>query len=225
MAQRKRGSSAAPAGGGSVRGSRKVVVAPVKKSFPWGFTAGVTTLVVALGGILTYAVVNTGAAAPDPLRDADAAIAGVQVVSEELAQTHEPGPLTYPQSPSAGGPHNGQWMDCSGRAYDAEVPEENATHSLEHGAVWITYRPDLPADQVEVLKQKAESGDYRLLSPFAGDRGPVVLSAWGRQLQVDAASDPRVDEFLTAYSNGPQTPEKGATCSSPLTTTGTDPAA
>jgi hypothetical protein len=41
---------------------------------------------------------------------------------------------------------------------------------------------------------------------------PVVLTAWGTQLEVDDASDPRVEPFLAKYRQGEQTPEPGAPC-------------
>lgn len=30
------------------------------------------------------------------------------------------------------------WADCDCAVYDQQVRSENAVHSLEHGAVWIT---------------------------------------------------------------------------------------
>ena len=42
---------------------------------------------------------------------------------------------------------------------------------------------------------------------------PIVLTAWAVQLEVDDAADPRVEEFLVEYIQGPQTPEPGAACS------------
>jgi hypothetical protein len=47
-----------------------------------------------------------------------------------------------------------------------------------------------------------------------------MLSAWGHQLSVDSAADPRVEEFITAYVQGPQTPEPGAPCTGGLTAPG-----
>ncbi|WP_372595162.1 DUF3105 domain-containing protein, partial [Actinotalea sp.] len=86
-------------------------------------------------------------------------------------------------------------------------------HSLEHGAVWITYRPDLAQAQVDVLTELARGEGYVLLSPFPDLAAPVVLTAWGVQLQVDDADDPRVEPFLVTYVQGEQTPEPGAPCS------------
>jgi hypothetical protein len=86
-------------------------------------------------------------------------------------------------------------------------------HSLEHGAVWVTYQPDLPADDVETLQEEVSNYNYALLSPFEGLKSPVVLTAWGIQLEVDSADDDRIATFLDRYVQGPQTPEIGATCS------------
>lgn len=122
---------------------------------------------------------------------------------------------TYPDTglPPAGGIHANNWLNCG--IYDAPVNSANAVHSLEHGAVWVTYQPDLPADQVEELKQYARGQTHVLMSPFPNQISPVVLSAWGLQLQLDSANDRRIRTFLERYVQGPQTPEPGASCSGP----------
>jgi hypothetical protein len=51
----------------------------------------------------------------------------------------------------------------------------------------------------------------------------VSLQAWGRQIFVSSASDPEVDKFLSAYTQGPQAPENGVCQGN--TTTGPLPAA
>lgn len=192
----------------------------VRKSFPWGTVLGAGVLGVFLVAILGYAVVNAGTAAPNPLRDADEAVQGVTVADEAPSQGHKPGPLEYDMTPSWGGEHNGAWMNCTGTVYEAEVPEENATHSMEHGAVWVTYKPDLPDDDVAKLRELVEGTDYRMLSTFPGQEAPISIQAWGRQLTADSADDPGLATFAEQYTNGPQTPEKGATCSSNLQTSG-----
>lgn len=51
-----------------------------------------------------------------------------------------------------------------------------------------------------------------MLSPHPGQQAPVMATAWGRQLKLQAAGDDRLQAFLDTYTQGPQTPERGATC-------------
>ncbi|WP_034388579.1 DUF3105 domain-containing protein [Deinococcus sp. YIM 77859] len=124
---------------------------------------------------------------------------------------HQEGRITYTQTPPAGGPHNPAWQNCG--VYDRALYDEYAVHSLEHGAVWLSYRPDLPADQVEALKKLVEGRPYTLLSPHESQTAPVILTAWNRQLAVQDVSDPRVKQFLQKYEQGGEAPEIGASCS------------
>ena len=135
--------------------------------------------------------------------------AAVTSASYPAAQ-HLPGPLNYRENPPLGGPHNVVWQTCG--VYDTAIHNEHAVHSLEHGAIWITYRPDLPAADVESLKRLA-ADDYMLLSPYPDLPAPVVASAWNHQIRLDGAADPRLPQFIRRYKNNPQnTPEFGASC-------------
>jgi hypothetical protein len=102
------------------------------------------------------------------------------------------------------------WQNCG--FYAEPIRDENAVHSLEHGAVWITYRPDLPQDEVERLRDLAQNETFVLVSPYPGLDSPVVASAWGKQLALESAEDPDLERFVQAYRQGPQTPEPGAVC-------------
>jgi len=163
-------------------------------------------IVLFVAGFITLAVVDarqqSGAGAPGDVKTYDVGAAG----------KHTSGDVDYEQTPPAGGPHNPVWQNCG--YYDKPVRDENAVHSLEHGAVWITYSPDLPQDQVNELKDIAESQTYILASPYPDlpDNTPVVASAWGKQVYLDGASDPDLESFINAYRQGPQTPEPGAIC-------------
>lgn len=123
---------------------------------------------------------------------------------------HREGDLDYAQSPPVGGPHNPVWQNCG--FYSEPVREENAVHSIEHGAVWIAHSPDLPKGQVEELRDVADSQVYALVSPYPGLGSPVVATAWGKQLRLQNASDPDLGRFVRAYVQGAQTPEPGALC-------------
>lgn len=129
---------------------------------------------------------------------------------ENLSSQHVTATVTYPQSPGVGGDHSPRWTSCG--IYTTPVQEMQAVHSMEHGAVWVTYRPDLPADQVKALTDLVGSNTYVLLSPYPGQEAPVTATAWGIQLALDSASDDRLPAFLRAYVQGEQTPEPGAPC-------------
>jgi hypothetical protein len=132
---------------------------------------------------------------------------GVRVFND-LATDHLEGPIAYDESPPVGGPHNAVPQSCG--FYSAPVAPEHAVHSLEHGAVWITYPPDLPDADVERLAQLA--GDKVLVSAWEDLDAPVVASAWGRQLELDSADDPRLEAFIATFVNGAQSPEPTAAC-------------
>ncbi|MEV5703854.1 DUF3105 domain-containing protein [Actinoallomurus sp. NPDC052274] len=164
--------------------------------------------VIAAGGILiaggndaAYARVTHG---DEPY------IPGVRTF-HNLSRRHTTSHITYPQVPPVGGPHAPLLLNCG--VYLTPVRQENAVHSLEHGAVWVTYQPDLPADQVATLRALVRGRSHLLLSPFPDLPAPVVASAWGRQLRLDSAFDPRLKRFISVYREGPQTPERGAPCS------------
>ncbi len=116
----------------------------------------------------------------------------------------------YAQSPPVGGEHNPVWQNCG--FYAKPVTDENAVHSLEHGAVWITYSPDLPRDQVDQLWALAQRHTYVLVSPYPDLDSPIVVSAWGKQLRLKSASDPNLERFILVYQQGPQAPESEAPC-------------
>lgn len=130
---------------------------------------------------------------------------------DDLSKEHTESSVDYAQQPPVGGEHHQEWLNCG--VYDEEVPAENAVHSLEHGAVWISHDPDLPAEELERLRGLYSTGDYLVVSPIEDLPGPVVLSAWGKQLILESADDGRVDEFVRTYQQGTQTPEPGAPCS------------
>lgn len=130
-----------------------------------------------------------------------------------LEQTHVQGTVDYPMSPPAGGPHNPVWLNCG--IYDQPVPSENAVHDLEHGSVWITYNPDLPAADIATLKSRTPS-EYAVLSPFPGLDSPMAISAWGATYKFTDPNDPVLDEFITKYWRSADSPEPGAPCTGGL---------
>jgi hypothetical protein len=159
-------------------------------------------VVAALGAFITVVLLSDR-------RQETSDLEGVQSF-DDLSRKHTDGYVTYEQRPPVGGVHNPVWQDAG--FYEKQVPEEKAVHTLEHGAVWITYSFDLPQDQKEKLRQIVESQDCLLASPYPYLQAPVVASAWGKQLELEGVDDPNLQEFIRFYRKGPQTPEPGAPC-------------
>jgi hypothetical protein len=197
--------------------SRRTAPTKVSKPFPWGVALGSTVLVLFLVGLLVYAATNQGSGVSDLQRNPDQAISGVTVAEEEsLSRDHVAGQVDYPSVPPSGGAHNGVPQACA--VYTEPIAPEHAVHSLEHGAVWVTYNEQASDEDVQALTEQVEGDPYRLLSPVPEQESPIQLTAWGRSLAVDSTDDERVEQFLEAYTNGPQTPEPGAACIGNATT-------
>jgi hypothetical protein len=139
-------------------------------------------------------------------------IAGVENFS--VVASHKDGVVVYPLNPPPGGVHNPVWQNCG--IYDQPVRTENVMHSLEHGAVWVTYKTDLSKTQVETLRNLVRGQPYTILSPYPLSNKlekPIYAVSWGRRLGVDSTSDLRLSLFISQFKNNPQTtPEFGAAC-------------
>lgn len=133
------------------------------------------------------------------------------VIYEQQARGHNDAlRIAASDLPPVGGAHHSQWQACG--IYGEPIDPARAIHALEHGAVWITYDPRLPAAQLADLQALAAGQDFLLLSPFPDQRSPIVLSAWGVQLEVQDSDDGRIPAFISRYRLGPTTPERGAAC-------------
>lgn len=112
--------------------------------------------------------------------------------------------------PPVFGEHFSAWQNCG--IYTETVELGNALHSMEHGAVWLTYRPDLDQAQIESLQNLVHGHGYVLMTPYTKQVNDVVLTAWGVQLVIDSLPDARIAKFIKYYEEGPQNPEPGAPC-------------
>ncbi|MEV8224594.1 DUF3105 domain-containing protein [Streptomyces sp. NPDC079167] len=130
----------------------------------------------------------------------------------KLGRDHVTTDVRYPMEPPVGGNHNPAWLNCDGVVYEKAVPNVNAVHALEHGAVWVTHNEKASGDDVAGLASRVRSTPYSLMSPYEGQAGAIMLTAWGKQVTVDSADDPRVAAFFSKYVQGAQTPEPGAPC-------------
>jgi hypothetical protein len=114
--------------------------------------------------------------------------------------------------PPTGGVHSTVWLNCG--VYDEPVDVGPALHSLEHGAVWIVYHPDLPESEVGKLRDIVAGSDHRILSPYPDLASPIVATSWGYRLRLEEMDEDSLNQFIHDYENGKNAPEPGASCSS-----------
>ncbi|GGK55971.1 DUF3105 domain-containing protein [Nocardia camponoti] len=204
-----------------------------KRETPWALI-GAGVAIIALIGLLAYSLV--------PKYLDQAAMREAQTDLKEWVPTKEnPDPSTkiegvvkteypagmhvqstqrvaYDKAPAFGGPHDSAWANCTGTVYAKPIRQENAVHSLEHGAIWITYNPDkVNADGVSTLSKFVQGREQSLMSPYPGLDSPVSVQSWGHQLKVNSVDDPRIKQFISALRANPYGayPEVGASCSNP----------
>ena len=193
--------------------SRAVKVAALKKKQTSekrnrliGIVTGIVAAVGVLALIVTVVVTNgTPKVSPDAIE-----ITGLQHYPDTIAG-HVEGAVEYEQSPPAGGEHAAAWLNCG--IYIEPVPNENAVHALEHGAVWVTYNPDQVTGADLKTLQDSVPSTYSVLSPMPNLQSPVTISAWANQVELDGVDDPRLQDFVNKFWQAGDSPEPGASCS------------
>ncbi len=174
---------------------------------------GIASAVVGGAAVIAILVGIVVTSATPPVDPAAIEIDGLETF-DAIEALHVQSAVEYEMSPPAGGPHNPTWLNCG--IYEEEVPNEYAVHSLEHGAVWVTYDPELVSGADLDALRDAMPRSYIVLSPFPGLQAPVVASAWGVQVALDGVDDPRLSQFIVKYRQSLDAPEPGALCSQAL---------
>ena len=180
---------------------------PAPRQIPWlsiGAGVAVLALIAVLGINLWPKVEERQALEPykyssenkDPSDKIDGVLKIEYPAGQHVDSTQR---VAYDQTPPFGGPHDATWANCTGTVYADPIRTENAVHSLEHGAIWITYNPDLvDQDQIDSLAGRVNGKSYMLMSPYPGQSSPISLQSWGHRLEIDKADDDRIDQFITA---------------------------
>lgn len=175
----------------------------------WGGAIGVT--VMALIAVIGWALTRSG--------DTTAASATATRTFPNLSRDHIPTTTAPGVLPPAGGAHASRWQNCG--VYSTPIVNENAVHSLEHGAFWITYVPDLPNSDIQALEGLVANQRYGLLSPYPNQSSPIVVTSWGVQKTATSASDPSIKDFIADYGDGSKAPEPQGECTGGVGTPGT----
>ncbi len=171
---------------------------------PWPKRAAIAAGVLVFAGlvwvILAGTLGETVAGIPEGTRE-------IPVASGQ----HVDGQIYEASDVPAGGPHNAAWLNCG--FYSQQVPAENVVHALEHGAVWVSYQPEISHQDLQVLRGLARPLEKVIVSPVPGQPAPIMATAWGYQLELQSADDPRLVQFVNEFAGSLNAPEPGGACS------------
>ena len=179
---------------------------------PWGRIAGWGAGVLVVGVVLAGILLGS-----DPLNEVpDGLDPATRIIAEPASGVHIDGDIQYEELLPPGGPHNAIWQNCG--FYDGIIRTEHAVHSLEHGAVWLTYRSDISEGDLGALRDFGEDRTKILVSEQPLQEPPIVATAWGYQYEAQSADEEGLLRFIKELEGSPDAPEPGGTCSGGVTT-------
>ena len=170
-----------------------------------------------LAAIVVVAVLAAVLLGGDPLASVPEGLhPDTRVVTNVPAPAHIDGDIAYEELSPPGGPHNGIWQNCG--FYEGIVRPENVLHSLEHAAVWVTYRSDLPQDQIDSLSALTQGRSKLLVSRQPLQDAPIVATAWGYQYEAQTADEEGLLQFVRELHASADAPEPRGTCAGGVST-------
>ncbi len=142
-------------------------------------TIGVLTLIVFIGVIFLASKQSPNSNISDkPLLGKEIQSQGQEHVKRGEAHTE------YNSNPPTSGYHWGEGVGGAG-IHETEVPDELLVHSLEHGAVILSYKSDLSEEQLTFLKEAFnKTSGKKIMVPRKNLNVDVALTSWGRLQEI-----------------------------------------
>lgn len=120
----------------------------------------------------------------------------------------------YNSNPPTSGWHYEKWKEKG--VYKEQQPDEAMIHNLEHGYIWISYRPNASPEIIKQLENFYGFGKKIVVEPRKENDKMIVLAAWNWLDKFDPVSNDslgdtelkRIGDFIDQYIN--QGPEPNA---------------
>lgn len=115
-------------------------------------------------------------------------------------QEHAP----YNSNPPSSGPHYANPAPWG--FYDRELEDEQVVHNLEHGGVWVTYKPEVDQATKDAIKHFVERFSSKVIATErAKNDSTIAFVSWGRVLKTDTFNLDTALDFVRANKNhGPE---------------------
>lgn len=200
--QQRRAQPATSAAGSPARPAQKAMPAWRHTLQQWGgpWVIGVGIAVIAFIGWIAWENRPVGTSTGD--------LMGEEVKFVSSAHVALASELQIPDGvPPAGGPHFVNPLP--GGVYTEPVDDGRVIHSLEHGLVWISYKPGAVSDaQLKAITDLAEGRKRDIvLSPRPDNKDALVVVSWGRRLVLKPDDTKTLKDFISTNLN--RSPEPG----------------
>lgn len=200
--QQRRTQPSTPAAASTARPAQKATPAWRHTLNQWGgpWVLGVGVAVLAFIGWIAWE--------NRPVSVSSDGLMGEQVQIAPGSHVTLPSELQIPVGvPPAGGPH--YINPLPGGVYNDPVDDGRVIHSLEHGLVWISYKPGSISDAELKALRDLVNGRKRdvVLSPRPDNKDALVAVSWGRRLAVKPGDMKTIEKFLSTNLN--RSPEPG----------------
>ena len=156
-------------------------------------------------GLVGYVIYSSSSSPPK------APILGTQYADQGQKHVPEGTPVKYNSNPPSSGDH--YQSPAPKGAYEQGIPDGMAIHNLEHGYIWVAYRPDLPADQVKKLKGLFSSPfsnprfvpSKAIVAPRPNNPAPISIVSWRWTMNLDSFDEEKLTQFyLQHVSKSPE---------------------
>jgi len=159
----------------------------MKKAFGW--IIGIVLVVGAIWGITIWSGKTS-----EPLPGERHSILGRTHIG--VNAEHE----SYNSNPPTSGSHYASPAPLD--VYQEELPDEQLVHNLEHGGIWISYRPDADEETVALLEEIGRSFSRSVIvTPRAANDALIAVASWGRVLKLDVFDEQQIADFIARNRN------------------------
>ncbi len=125
----------------------------------------------------------------------------------QAAQLHSDADQEYPSTPPVSGVHTQESAACGTHA--TSLLDENMVHTLEHGAVGILFKPEVPPEQIEDIEAIVNEFDTHVFSaPYAEMDNAITVVAWAHLMRLDEFEEDAIREFIDVFREGGDAPEE-----------------
>ncbi|MFZ2126424.1 MAG: DUF3105 domain-containing protein [Candidatus Microsaccharimonas sp.] len=103
--------------------------------------------------------------------------------------------------PPTSGPHA---SPLAWGVYGTEVRDDQVIHNMEHGGIYVSYRPDLPQNEIAklqaLLSEPYSNPEFKptkiVLAPRTANASPIELSSWQRNEKLQTYDQAKVEEYI-----------------------------